>query len=145
MRSLPCILDRITHTLSWCLIIALLTALCPAPAPLAAQGSGSIVRFEDSASAWTATGTWSTANIGSASGGAVRQSKTANSTLTLTFTGPWIHLGLRAATNAGTVNVSIDGVSRGVVDTYARQGSTISRSYGDLGSGAHTLTLPRSP
>ncbi|NJM06771.1 hypothetical protein HC891_12185 [Candidatus Gracilibacteria bacterium] len=141
MRSLPRTLDRITHALSWCLIVALLAALCPAPAPLGAQGSGSIVRFEDSAAGWTPTGTWSSASVGVASGGTVRQSKTATSTLTFTFTGPWIHLGLRAATNAGKVNVSIDGVSREVLDTYARQGTTISRSYGDLGGGAHTLTL----
>ncbi|NJO81963.1 MAG: hypothetical protein HC828_03680 [Blastochloris sp.] len=99
------------------------------------------MRFEDSSAALTTTGTWASSSNSLLSGGTVRQSKTANSTISLTLSGTWVSIGFRTVTNAGNVDVAIDGVSQEVVDTYSRTEGTLTRVYSDLSAGSHTLTL----
>jgi RHS repeat-associated protein len=123
------------------LIACLSVTLLPPPQPAFAQSYGSVVRFEDSSTALATTGTWSSTAVARMSGGTVRQSKTANSTISLTFTGSWVSIGFRTLTNAGKVAVAIDGVTREVVDTYSRFDGTLTRFYPDLDTGTHTITL----
>jgi hypothetical protein len=123
------------------LIACLSVTLLPPPQPAFAQSYGSVVRFEDSSTALATTGTWSSTAVARMSGGTVRQSKTANSTISLTFTGSWVSIGFRTLTNAGKVAVAIDGVTREVVDTYSRFDGTLTRFYPDLDAGTHTITL----
>jgi len=57
------------------------------------------------------------------------------------FTGTWAGFGYVASTNTGQVEVSIDGVSQGTVDTYAASARPQSAYYNNLASSTHTLTL----
>ena len=66
---------------------------------------------------------------------------TAGQTVTLVFTGTWAGLGYVATSDSGQISVTLDGVSRGVVDAYARYSLPQSVYYADLASGTHTLTL----
>ena len=100
------------------LLVSLITALCP-PARAHAQSPSALVRYEDSSSAISVTGTWSNATVATMSGGSVRQSKTTNSTLTLSFTGPWVLVGFRTTNSSGKVALAIDGSSQGILDTYS--------------------------
>ncbi|MFO7537130.1 MAG: PKD domain-containing protein, partial [Chloroflexota bacterium] len=88
----------------------------------------------------TAT-SWVTSNAVRASRGYVYYSQTANDTVTLDFEGTWIGVGFLTASNAGMAEIFIDGVSRGVVDTYNSSARTLSLYYDDLVPGSHTLTI----
>lgn len=127
------------RALSYVLVVSFVLALFPVP--VSAQTSGSVTRIEDSAPGITTTGTWTQITAADASGGTVRQASAANATLSLSFTGPWLHLGLRGDTGTGIVEVQINGVSRGTIDTYRRSAEVTSHLFSGLGSGTHTLTL----
>ncbi len=73
--------------------------------------------------------------------GYARWSRTLNDTFSMTFDGSWVNLGFVARTNAGLAEVFIDGVSQGVIDTYATGNSTVNFAY-DLGTtGTHTVEI----
>jgi len=65
----------------------------------------------------------------------------AGQTVSMTFTGTWVGLGYVASTNCGKVEVLIDGVSRGEVDTYARSAKPQSAYYDGLAAGEHTIVV----
>ena len=90
----------------------------------------------------TATKTsWSENAQANASAGWYAASSVASDTLSLAFTGTWASLGYVANTNAGLVEVFIDGASQGVIDTYGRSAWPRSRVFGGLAAGAHVLTV----
>lgn len=130
---------RMRPLLTYLVILSLV--LSTVPPDVSAQTTGTMIRFEDSATGVTTTGTWSSVTTSDASSGTVRQSSSTNSTLSLTFTGPWLALGLRGATSLGIVEVLIDGMSQGLVDTYLRQTGTVTRIYSGLANTTHTVTL----
>jgi len=85
---------------------------------------------------------WSVVNDNNTvSDGYYAQSNTVSQTVSLVFTGTWAGLGYLANTNAGQVEVSIDGVSQGTVDTYAATARPQSAYYNNLASGPHTMTV----
>lgn len=104
------------------------------------NGTG-IVRHEENDSSLAYTGTWFDSGSGRVSSGAFRYSDTAGNTAVLTFTGTWISPGFLASIHGGQAEVFIDGVSRGMVDTYNRDQDVISRVYTNLGAGTHVLSI----
>ncbi|MEO6063312.1 MAG: FG-GAP-like repeat-containing protein, partial [Thermoflexales bacterium] len=108
-----------------------------------------IIRYEENDSAlryngapFTATKTsWNENYNNYASTGFLAYSSVASDTISLTFTGAWASLGYIANTNAGRVEVFVDGVSRGVIDTYGNGEAPRSFTLPSLGGGAHTLTV----
>lgn len=137
---MPVLLRRL-RLINLLLLFSMVFTLLPSHHHTFAQSNGSLIRYEDSSPAIVPSGPWASATVAVASGGTLRQSKTAQSTLSLTFTGPWVSLGLRTTTNAGRLGVSINGVSRGTIDLYSTSDSLTSVFYTDLGAGTHTLTL----
>ncbi|MFO7536907.1 MAG: transglutaminase domain-containing protein, partial [Chloroflexota bacterium] len=93
------------------------------------------VPFMQTATSWVMT----TAARGSR--GYMAYSQTAGDTISLTFEGTWVGVGLLTFTNAGMAEIFIDGESRGVVDTYSRTTNEIALYYDDLAPGSHTLTI----
>ncbi|HEY0733264.1 MAG TPA: SdrD B-like domain-containing protein, partial [Herpetosiphonaceae bacterium] len=75
------------------------------------------------------------------SDGSAVWSRTAGDTASLTFSGSWVSLGLLPQSNAGQAEILIDGVSRGIVDTYSPAETTSTVTYADLGPGQHTITV----
>ncbi|MCB9134944.1 MAG: hypothetical protein H6636_05935 [Anaerolineales bacterium] len=65
-----------------------------------------------------------------------------NNTIEFTFDGRWVNVGFIARSNNGLAEVFIDGVSQGVVDTYASGGgSPMEVQYSDLITGTHTISI----
>jgi hypothetical protein len=85
--------------------------------------------------------TWNAVNDNNSSDGYYAQSATTNQTVSLVFSGTWAGFGYVASTTTGQVDVSIDGVSRGTVDTYVASARPQSAYYSNLASGIHTITL----
>ncbi len=69
------------------------------------------------------------------------RSDSVSDTLSLTFTGRYVGLGLIAATNGRQAEIFIDGASQGTVDTYGVNGAPITRIFIDLISGTHVISL----
>ncbi|MCA9941490.1 MAG: VCBS repeat-containing protein, partial [Anaerolineales bacterium] len=76
-----------------------------------------------------------------ASRGYVARSNTLSDTVSLTFAGTWAGLGFVTATSSGYVEVRLDGVSRGIVDTYSATNDVTEVYYSGLVSGTHTLEV----
>ncbi len=77
-----------------------------------------------------------TSDIGNA------ESNTLNDSVSLTFDGVWVALGFTGRTSGGLVEVFIDGVSYGTVNTYHPVvGRPVEFQFGDLAPGTHTITL----
>ena len=108
-----------------------------------------IVRYEEYHSAIRYNGadyfnrprTWTVDKTGGTSGLADVTSSTISDTVSLTFDGIWISLGFLAGSNRGQAEVSIDGVSYGIIGLYAPSETLKSFQFGDLLPGTHTLTL----
>ncbi|NJO81964.1 MAG: hypothetical protein HC828_03685 [Blastochloris sp.] len=98
------------------------------------------VRFNNAPLATTSTA-WTVFTNGRLSEGYGVWSKTANTTVMVDFDGPWIGFGFLTTTNAGKVDVAIDGVYRETLDLYRSSEAPLSVYYDDLSAGAHTLTL----
>ncbi|HSN75257.1 MAG TPA: hypothetical protein VL334_09240, partial [Anaerolineae bacterium] len=78
--------------------------------------------------------------VGGASRGQVIWSGTANDTITFTFSGVAVGVGLLADRFGGRAEVFLDGVSQGVIDTYRADNDFLSVYYDGLAGGPHTLT-----
>ena len=130
--------------------ISLDTFATPGVAPFyAAPVLTGVVRYEENHPAlrynglpFTATKTaWTESAQANASGGWYAASSVASDTVGLTFSGTWASLGYVANTNAGRVEVFIDGVTRGVIDTYGSAAMPRSAVFSGLSAGAHSLTV----
>ncbi|HLF26956.1 MAG TPA: PKD domain-containing protein [Anaerolineae bacterium] len=108
-----------------------------------------IVRYEEDDPGVTFNGAdldraptnWSVATDNYASSGYIAYTDATNNTVGLAFTGTWVALGYTAYSNAGQVEVFIDGVSQGVIDTYNASPTNRSVVYADLTPGAHTIAV----
>jgi uncharacterized membrane protein len=68
-------------------------------------------------------------------------SSTAGDTISFTFNGVSVGVGFYAETHGGYAEIFIDGLSQGIVDTYRRNPTTLSRYYHNLTPGSHTLSI----
>ena len=97
---------------------------------------------------YTATVTnWSRLNnstVSGASGGQVIWSGTVGDTVTFGFSGVKVGVGFTADRFGGKLEIFIDGVSRGVIDTYHPDNEFVSVYYEGLAAGPHTLTIKRA-
>ena len=83
---------------------------------------------------------WSISNEPQPSEYAYMSSSTISDTITLTFDGSWLNIGLRTRNRGGLADVSIDGVSYGTINSYDPAFDVTSYQY-DLIEGTHTLTI----
>ena len=74
------------------------------------------------------------------SNGRYTRGQGSGNTISIDFDGGWIGIGLLGTTSGGQVDVLLDGVSLGIIDTYRRETMAFSRYY-TVPDGAHTLTL----
>jgi hypothetical protein len=68
-------------------------------------------------------------------------SNTAGDSVALTFDGRWAALGFMGDSDGGSVEIFLDGVSQGVVDTYRREIEPLSFTLGNFITGTHTISL----
>jgi uncharacterized membrane protein/uncharacterized protein YegL len=83
---------------------------------------------------------WNMATYGWSSGGYGMWSDTAGDTISFTFAGEWVSLGLITRNTAGLAEIFINGESRGIVDTYTRDDGVMTLAY-DLTPGIHTISV----
>jgi subtilase family serine protease len=97
--------------------------------------------YQESSSAVSYSGTWTTQNSAVASGGKWRFSTHAGDTATFTFQGRKVAWVAVRDTNRGNARVTLDGVVTGV-DTNASTFEPRAESYvGSAGGGTHTLVI----
>lgn len=73
--------------------------------------------------------------------GTFRTSKTANATATYKFSGTNVTWVTRKGTAQGRASVTIDGVSKGIVDLYSATPQTFAQGYTGLAAKTHTLVV----
>ena len=100
-----------------------------------------ITRYEESDPLFVYTGTWATRNVAYASAGQARRSNVAGNAVSLTFDGTWVSVGLGTGADAGYVEVFIDGMSQGILDTYRNGNSVTTYVYDSLSPATHTISL----
>ncbi|MGB0383411.1 MAG: FG-GAP-like repeat-containing protein [Ardenticatenaceae bacterium] len=100
-----------------------------------------IIRYEEDNPLISYSGNWSTFSIPRASNGQTIYSNSAGDTATFTFTGTWVGLGFATNINSGQVELFIDGVSQGIIDSYTRDEEVVSYYYDGLSAGSHTMSL----
>jgi uncharacterized membrane protein len=83
---------------------------------------------------------WSIGNAAQASDYSYVQSSTLSDTVSLTFDGSWLNIGLRTRNRGGLAEVTIDGVSHGLINAYSASEDTASYQY-NLITGTHTVTI----
>jgi hypothetical protein len=104
--------------------------------------AGAATRVEDTNPAVSYTGAWIHGTDPRASGGTFAEAETAGALATLSFTGTQVRLLGARNSNNGKARVSIDGVFKGEIDTYAPsiEGAVLFTATG-LHSGAHSMTV----
>lgn len=83
---------------------------------------------------------WTLANAPQASEYSYAESSTLSDTVSLTFSGSWLNIGLRTRNRGGLAEVTVDGVSLGTINAYTPNDDVVSYQY-DLISGTHTVTI----
>ena len=68
-------------------------------------------------------------------------SSTAGDVWSLDFEGRWLNIGFRSSVTSGTVEVFVDGASRGLFDTSGGVNSVRNVTFGDLAPGAHSVDV----
>jgi hypothetical protein len=109
-------------------------------ASLRQSGSG-VVRIEEDDPSMVYTGTWSTWSFGYASAGQCMRSRAISDTVSLTFDGTWVSVGVRTGTNGGQAEVFIDGASQGIIDAYSREDDVATYIYDGLSTDPHTISI----
>ncbi|HNS01571.1 MAG TPA: transglutaminase domain-containing protein [Anaerolineae bacterium] len=94
--------------------------------------------FTSTVTSWTRLNNSSAAG---ASSGQVIWSGAAGDTASFAFSGVEVGVGFTADRFGGRAEVFIDGVSRGVIDTYHPDNDFVSAYYDGLAGGPHTLTV----
>ncbi len=100
-----------------------------------------ITRTENSSTAITYTGTWTSFNDAIPSGGSYHRSATAGHTASLNFSGTWVAVGFYTSGQSGHAEILIDGVSQGTVDLYSRYADVKRVTFANLTNTAHTITV----
>ena len=100
-----------------------------------------ITRYEEGDPLFVYTGTWAIRSMAYASAGQARRSNVAGNAASLTFDGTWVSVGLGTGADAGYVEVFIDGVSQGILDTYRNGNSVTTYVYDSLSPATHTISL----
>lgn len=96
-------------------------------------------RYENTSASITKSGTWTTGNNGSASGGSYIASKTTSNYAQLVFTGTGVSwIGLKSY-NQGIGSVYLDGVLQGTVDLYRAPTCDGYNSYGQCWGWTYTV------
>lgn len=85
--------------------------------------------------------TWELAQLGQASDYYIARSNAPSDTVTLTFSGAWVSLGFATRMDGRQVEVFLDGVNQGVVDTYSATDDVLTRVYGGLVSATHVISF----
>lgn len=126
------------------------TISTPADAPyFTPEVATGVVRYEENDPALRYNGathatrpdSWDTFSKDHASHGYTSRSSTLSDTVTLTFDGTWVSIGLVADPAGGMADVQIDGVSQGIVDTYASSAENLTLFYTDLSTDTHTIEV----
>ena len=148
-----CIRDSVLRVQGWQSNASIGAFVQPGSAPFYTPPAvGVFQRYEEdwptilySGQPYTATVTnWSRLNnstVNGASGGQVIWSGTVGDTITFGFSGVKVGAGFTADRFGGKLEIFIDGVSRGVIDTYHPDNEFVSVYYEGLAAGPHTLTL----
>ncbi|MBI1297674.1 hypothetical protein GC175_22280 [bacterium] len=89
--------------------------------------------FRTMPNSWSGQG-----SLFSASGNYYAGTSAVSNTVSLDFNGSWVGVGF---VNGGVVEIFIDGVSRGQVDTSTGVGGVSSTYFDDLADGTHTLSV----
>lgn len=89
-----------------------------------------------SSTSWRAPGS----GFRRASGGYAAQSDTPGDTVSLTFSGAWASIGFLTDDDGGQAEVFLDGVSQGIVDTYAATQGVTTTVFANLISDTHTIS-----
>ncbi len=100
-----------------------------------------VTRAEQTGAGFTYGGSWTAVTNSRASGNTYARSRTAGHTVSYSFTGDWVTLGLFGASSHGQAELFIDAVSQGVIDLYRREDTAFSLFFDGLGGGAHTISL----
>ena len=74
--------------------------------------------------------TWSAGTTGGTSGLGDISTSILSDTISITFDGRWVNLGFRASSNRGQAEVTIDGVSQGIIGLYAPSETLKSFQFG---------------
>lgn len=111
-----------------------------ASAPVLPHPATTTVTTQDTSLALT-WGTWSGVAASAASGGTYRVSHTAGASSTLDFSGTSVSWLAQKGPDRGLARVTVDGVSKGIVDQYAATAGTASFPFRRLSNGAHRLTI----
>ncbi len=85
--------------------------------------------------------TWSYSGTGGTSGLGDINSSTNGNSVSLTFDGRWVSIGVRAGSNRGQAEVFVDGASQGIIGLYAPSETLTSFQFGNFLTGTHTLTM----
>ncbi|MEM6937690.1 MAG: VCBS repeat-containing protein, partial [Pseudomonadota bacterium] len=115
----------------------------PTPPPAAAP----IVRLEEDDPAMRYSGqpypriaqSWSVTADQQVSQGYYLSTSTVGDAWRLDFSGVWVALGFRSTATSGTVEIFLDGASRGVFDTANGLNEVRQRVFADLAPGSHTV------
>ena len=94
-------------------------------------------RAEKTGAGFTYGGSWARSTNSRASGNTYARSRTAGHTVSYSFTGDWVTLGLFGSSNHGQAELFIDAVSQGVIDLYRRE-DTPTASPSTAWAAAHT-------
>ncbi|NUM47307.1 MAG: hypothetical protein HUU38_21620 [Anaerolineales bacterium] len=114
------------------------------PIPNSISSTFAITRTEDTNSAITYTGIWTVVSGVTT----IRSSNSdhtwadaANEKATLVFDGTWVHIGFVTAQSGGQAEVFVDGISQGLVDTFARDNGVKSYVFDGFTDTTHTLDI----
>jgi len=100
-----------------------------------------VSRTENNSGAISYGGSWSSWAFTQASAGDVNRSATSGNTAAFTFTGEWFGVGFIGGTNAGKVEIYLDGISQGIFDLYRNGFEPISLYYSNLTNTSHTISI----
>ncbi len=84
---------------------------------------------------------WGQNVLPNASDSTVFRSTTLNDTISFSFEGRWVSIGVRTRSDGGYGEVFIDGVSYGIIDSNSPTENLYSFQFGDLITGTHTLEI----
>lgn len=105
--------------------------------------SGGTVRYEQTDSRFSYSGTWPTSNGVAYSGGSMKQTSSSGSSVTIRFTGTSLKWIASRLASAGVARVTLDGAAPVMIDLYGARPSYKQGVWasGVLANGTHTVTI----